>query len=358
MEIGIIGLPNVGKSTLFNALTRAHAAVSNYPFTTIDPNVGVVSVPDKRLDVLFEIFKPKKKTPAHIKFVDIAGLVKGASKGEGLGNKFLASIREVDAIAHVVRTFEEPNVSHVLTGIDPVRDIEIVETELMLADLEMVERTIEKTRPAARSGDKVAKEKMEKLERLKIILSDAKPASASGYAPEEIKEFNLLTSKPVLYVLNVSEKKETGILKNIESFILSKNAGYVEISAKIESELSELPDNEKDLFLKEMGLESTGIERLIEASRKLLQLISFFTVVGTEEARAWLIKQGTKAPQSAGKVHSDMEKGFIKADVYTFEDIEKYKDEKILHEKGLIRSEGKDYVIKDGDVCFFKFQKL
>lgn len=355
MEIGIIGLPNVGKSTLFNSLTKAYAPVSNYPFTTINPNIGVVSVPDKRLDVLFEIFRPKKKTPAHIKFVDIAGLVRGASRGEGLGNKFLASIREVDAILHVVRAFKEPNVSHILTSIDPVRDIEIVETELILADLEMVERIIEKTRNAAKSGDQIAKEKMEKLEKLKSILSSAKPASASGYAPEEIKEFNLLTSKPVLYVVNVSEKREQEIFKRLESLFLSKKVEYVEISAKIESELSELPDDEKKLFLKEMGLESTGLERLIAASQKLLQLISFFTVVGTEESRSWIIKQGTKAAEAAGYIHSDMEKGFIRADVYSFEDIEKYRDEKVLHEKGLIRSEGRDYVIKDGDVCFFKF---
>jgi len=355
MEIGIVGLPNVGKSTLFNALTKAGAASSNYPFTTIDPNIGVVPIPDKRLDALFGLFKPPKKVPAYIKFVDIAGLVKGASKGEGLGNKFLANIREVDAVVQVVRVFEDPDVVHVLGEIDPVRDIEVVETELMLADLEAVDKMIDKNMGDMRTGRKEAKEKFEKLSVIKKLLEDGKPAREAGFTFEETRDFNLLTTKPVFYVANTSEKPDAGNLEKLRAFVKKRGATLVEISAKIESELIELPDDERVVFLKDMGEEYTGLEKMVLAGQKLLHLISFFTAGSEDEVRAWNITEGMKAPQAAGRIHSDFERGFIRADVYSFDDIMKYKDEKTLREKGLIRSEGKDYTVKDGDVCFFKF---
>jgi len=355
MEIGIVGLPNVGKSTLFNALTNAHAASSNYPFTTIEPNVGIVSVPDKRLDILFDIFKPPKKVPAYVKFVDIAGLVKGASKGEGLGNKFLANIREVDAIIHIVRCFRDSDVVHVLGEVDPIRDIEVIETELMLADLESVEKAIDKNSGSARTGNKEAIEKVEKLKTIKDLLSNGLPASKSNYSPQELKEFNLLTSKPVLYVANTSEKPDNEIIKKLSEYLSKRNQKFLLISAKIESEIIQLAESDRKEFLKEIGEEYTGLEKVIRSGTQLLNLISFFTVGSEDEVRAWSITKGTKAPQAAGKIHSDFEKGFIKAEVYSFSDIEKYRDEKILREKGLIRLEGKDYEIKDGDICFFKF---
>jgi GTP-binding protein YchF len=355
MEIGIVGLPNVGKSTLFNALTDAGAASSNYPFTTIDPNVGVVSVPDRRLDILFDIFKPPKKTYSYIKFVDIAGLVKGASKGEGLGNKFLANIREVDAIIQVVRCFRDPDVVHVLGDVDPIRDIEVIELELILSDLESVNKMIDKNLGAARSGDKEAKQKLEKLEILKKTLSDGKMAILSGLKIDEMKEFNLLTSKPMLYVANTNENPDEEILKKLYDYASKKNIEVIKISAKIESEIVKLPENERKEFLKDIGEEYSGLEKIIIAGTKLLDLITFFTVGSTDEVRAWSIKRGTKAPQAAGKIHSDFERGFIRAEVYSFNDIAKYRDEKILREKGLIRLEGKDYEIKDGDICFFRF---
>jgi GTP-binding protein YchF len=355
MEIGIVGLPNVGKSTLFNALTDAGAASSNYPFTTIDPNVGVVSVPDRRLDILFDIFKPPKKTYSYIKFVDIAGLVKGASKGEGLGNKFLANIREVDAIIQVVRCFRDPDVVHVLGDVDPIRDIEVIELELILSDLESVNKMIDKNLGAARSGDKEAKQKLEKLEILKKTLSDGKMAILSGLKIDEMKEFNLLTSKPMLYVANTNENPDEEILKKLYDYASKKNIEVIKISAKIESEIVKLPENERKEFLKDIGEEYSGLEKIIIAGTKLLDLITFFTVGSTDEVRAWSIKRGTKAPQAAGKIHSDFERGFIRAEVYSFDDIAKYRDEKILREKGLIRLEGKDYEIKDGDICFFRF---
>jgi len=355
MEIGIVGLPNVGKSTLFNALTDAGAASSNYPFTTIDPNVGVVSIPDRRLDILFDIFKPPKKTYSYIKFVDIAGLVKGASKGEGLGNKFLANIREVDAIIQVVRCFRDPDVVHVLGDVDPIRDIEVIELELILSDLESVNKMIDKNLGAARSGDKEAKQKLEKLEILKKTLSDGKMAISSGLKIDEMKEFNLLTSKPMLYVANTNENPDEEILKNLYDYASKKNIEVIKISAKIESEIVKLPENERKEFLKDIGEEYSGLEKIIIAGTKLLDLITFFTVGSTDEVRAWSIKRGTKAPQAAGKIHSDFERGFIRAEVYSFDDIAKYRDEKILREKGLIRLEGKDYEIKDGDICFFRF---
>lgn len=355
MDIGIVGLPNVGKSTLFNALTKAGAASSNYPFTTIDPNVGVVPVPDKRLDELFKLFNPPKKVPSYIKFVDIAGLVKGASRGEGLGNKFLANIREVDAIVQVVRVFEDPDVVHVLGEIDPIRDIEVIETELILSDLESVDKMIEKNAGSARTGVKEAKERQEKLEAIRKLLEDGKPARDAGFAEEYTHDLNLLTVKPAFYVANTSEHPNIEVLNKLRAFVKNRNAILVEISAKIESEIIELPDDERAIFLQDLGEEYTGLEKMVLAGQKLLNLISFFTAGSEDEVRSWNIRKGLKAPQAAGKIHSDFEKGFIRADVYSFEDIMKYKDEKTLREKGLIRSEGKEYIVKDGDICFFKF---
>ncbi|OGS28568.1 MAG: redox-regulated ATPase YchF [Elusimicrobia bacterium RIFOXYA2_FULL_53_38] len=355
MEIGIVGLPNVGKSTLFNALTRAHAASSNYPFTTIEPNVGVVSIPDKRLDRLYDIFKPPKKTPSYIKFVDIAGLVKGASKGEGLGNKFLANIREVDALVQVVRCFADPDVVHVLGEIDPVRDVEVIETELMLSDLEAVDKMIDKNTGMVRSGNKEAKEKMEKLQKLHDLLGAGQPASAAGYTKEELRDFNLLTNKPILYVANTAETPDMSVVNKFKAFAEGRGAGFVQISAKIESELIELADEERAVFLKDLGETYTGLEKIIRASTELLKLISFFTAGSEDEVRSWTIPAGTKAPQAAGKIHSDIERGFIRAEVYSFSDIELHREEKVLKEKGLIRSEGKEYAMRDGDICFFKF---
>ncbi len=355
MEIGIVGLPNVGKSTLFNALTRAGAASSNYPFTTIDPNVGVVPVPDKRLDALFELFKPPKKVASYIKFVDIAGLMKGASKGEGLGNKFLANIREVDAIVQVVRVFKDPDVVHVLGDVDPVRDIEVIETELMLADMETVDKAIEKNGRDLKARTKDAEEKKVRLETIKKLLSEGKPAREAGYALEEVRDFNLLTVKPVFFVANTSEQPDQAVLGKLRDFIKARGSILVEISAKIESEIIELPDEEKAIFLKDLGEDYTGLEKMALAGYKLLDLISFFTAGSEDEVRAWSLKRGLKAPQAAGRIHTDFEKGFIRADIYSFDDIMKYKSEKALKEKGLIRSEGKEYVMKDGDICFFKF---
>jgi hypothetical protein len=345
----------VGKSTLFNALTKAGAASSNYPFTTIDPNVGVVPIPDKRLDALFEIFKPPKKVASYIKFVDIAGLMKGASQGEGLGNKFLANIREVDAIVQVVRVFDNPDVVHVLGEVDPIRDIEVIETELMLADLEAVDKMIDKNSGNLRSGSKEAKERQEKLDKIKKLLAGGKPAKDAGYTVEEVRDFNLLTVKPVFFVANTSETPNSAVQAKLRDFVKSRGAILVEISAKIESELIELPDEEKTAFMKDLGEEYTGLEKMIIAGQKLLDLISFFTVGSEDEVRAWSLRRGLKAPQAAGRIHTDFEKGFIRAEVYSFDDIVKYRDEKILKEKGLIRSEGKEYVMKDGDICFFKF---
>ncbi len=355
MEIGIVGLPNVGKSTLFNALTKAGAASSNYPFTTIDPNVGIASVPDKRLDALFELFKPPKKVASYIKFVDIAGLMKGASKGEGLGNKFLANIREVDAIVQVVRVFKDPDVVHVLGEVDPVRDIEVIETELMLADMETVDKALEKNQRDLKARTKDAEEKKVRLEAIKKLLAAGRPASEAGCTLEEVRDFNLLTVKPVFFVANTSEQPDQAVLGKLRDFIKARGAILVEISAKIESEIIELPEEEKAIFLKDLGEDYTGLEKMALAGYKLLDLISFFTAGSEDEVRAWSLKRGLKAPQAAGRIHTDFEKGFIRAEVYAFDDIMKYKDEKTLKEKGLIRSEGKEYVMKDGDICFFKF---
>ena len=355
MEIGIVGLPNVGKSTLFNALTKAGAASSNYPFTTINPNIGVASVPDKRLDALFDLFKPPKKVPSFIKFVDIAGLVKGASKGEGLGNKFLANIREVDAIVQVVRVFKNPDVVHVLGEVEPIRDIEVIETELMLADMETVDKALEKNQRDLKAKTKDAEEKKVRLEKIKGLLADGKPARDAGYTIEEVRDFNLLTVKPVFFVANTSEQPDKEVLARLREYIKARGVILVEISAKIESEISELPDEEKAMFMKDLGEDYTGLEKMALAGYQLLNQISFFTAGSEDEVRAWNLTRGLKAPQAAGRIHTDFEKGFIRAEVYSFDDIMKYKDEKTLKEKGLIRSEGKEYVMKDGDICFFKF---
>lgn len=355
MEIGIVGLANTGKSTLFNALTKAGAASSNFPFSTKDANVGTVQVPDRRLDALFEIFKPPKKIPACIKFVDVAGLVQGASRGEGLGNKFLATIREVDVILHVIRCFRDPDVMHVLNSVDPLRDVEIVETELMLADLESVEKMWEKNTGDVRGGKKEAKEKQEKLGRIKALLTEGKPAGAAGYTEQETHDLNLLTTKPVFYAANMDEKPDPEMTGKLRDYAKARGIKLVEISAKIEAEMTDLPDEEKRAFLKDMGQDYTGLEKVILAGKELLNLINFFTVGSDDEVRAWTLRKGLKAPQAAGRVHTSIEKGFIRAEVYSVEDIEKYREEKILKEKGLIRSEGREYVVKDGDICFFKF---
>lgn len=355
MDIGIVGLPNVGKSSLFNALTNAGAQASNYPFTTIEPNVGVVPIPDKRLDALFDLFKPPKKTAAFIRFVDIAGIVEGASKGEGLGNKFLANIREVDAIIHVVRLFEDENITHVSGSVDPLRDIEIIETELMLADLESVEKMLPKAQSNAKSGNKEAKARLETLLKLQKALSEGKPASSVELEEEEKKDLQLLTLKPMLYVGNNSEKPNEENSRKLREHAQKTGAGFVELCIKFEAEIAELDEEEKLLFLAEVGSEYTGLEKIVRAGMKLLNMCTFFTAGPEVEVRSWLIPVGCPAPKAAGKIHSDIERGFICAEVYSVDDILEHKSEKVLKEKGLIRQEGRDYIIKDGDVCVFRF---
>jgi hypothetical protein len=354
MEIGIVGLPNVGKSTLFNALTSANAQASNYPFTTIEPNVGVVAVPDSRLDRLTEIFKPKKKTPASVRFVDIAGLVKGAASGEGLGNKFLSHIHEVDAILMVVRLFKDSDVTHVMGGVGPERDVSVIETELILADLASLERQKEKLFGKAKSGDKESREMLESLEKVKAVLDSGSPARACDISPKILTNFSLLTSKPVLFVGNTDEASDLALEAELKDLAQKRGAQFLTVCSKIESEIVELAQEERAAFLKEMGIKTTGLERVILAAYGILGLCSYFTA-GEDEVRAWTIPVGAKAPQAAGVIHSDFEKGFIRADVYSFKDINAHLKESVLRDKGLIRSEGKDYVVKDGDVCFFKF---
>jgi len=357
---GIVGLPNVGKSTIFNALTSAGAQASNYPFTTIDPNVGIVDMPDERLDKLVVIYQPKKVTPTTMEFVDIAGLVKGAAQGEGLGNKFLANIREVDAIAHVVRCFDDPNVVHVGGKVDPRTDIEVIEAELMLADLDAIEKRLFKAEKQAKAGDKKALEEVEFMKRLKDMLSRGEPVRRATHSEEEVawlKSYNLLSAKPVLYAANVAEDmldKPNAHVDAVRTIAAVEGAKVVVISGKVEGEIAQLPIEERKEYLAEMGLKESGLDRMIRAGYDLLGLITYFTA-GEKEVRAWTITKGTKAPQAAGKIHTDFEKGFIRAEVFHYDDLMRLKTPQAVKEAGLLRSEGKDYVVKDGDIMLFRF---
>ena len=357
---GIIGLPNVGKSTIFNALSSAGAQASNYPFTTIDPNVGIVEVPDARLTKLGAMYKPKKLTPTAMEFVDIAGLVKGASRGEGLGNKFLGNIREVDAIVHVVRCFEDPDVIHVDGTIGPRRDIEVIETELILADLDTVDKRLLKKQKEARGGDKAAKAELELMERVKAALDTGVPARRGTYTEEEtamLKGMFLLTDKPVLYVANVAEgdvSGDTPMVAEVKAIAMDEGAAVVVICGKTESEIAELPPDDRKTFLEDMGLGESGLDRLIRTGYDLLGLVTFFTT-GEDECKAWTVTKGTRAPQAAGKIHSDFERGFIRAEVVAYEDLIALGSWHAAKEKGVLRSEGKEYVVKDGDCMLFRF---
>ena len=363
LDVGIVGLPNVGKSTLFNAITKAGAEAANYPFCTIEPNVGVVDVPDARLAVLHEMYASKKTTPASVRFVDIAGLVEGASKGEGLGNKFLEHIRQVDAIAHVVRCFEDTNITHVEGTIDPIRDIGIIMTELCLADLDIIEKRIMKLAKIAKSGSKEARVEDALLRRIKEVLEDAKPARSMELTEDElelIKEMNLLTLKPMLYVANVAEDEvatadqENAFVQKVRAYAQAEGSEVVTISAKVEAEIAELDGDDAKMFLEELGLEESGLDKLIKAAFELLGLLTFMTA-GPDECRAWTIVRGTTAPKAAGKIHSDIERGFIRAEIVNYDDLVAAGSTAAAREKGQVRLEGKDYVMQDGDVTYFRF---
>ena len=358
MKCGIVGLPNVGKSTLFNALTKAGIAAENYPFCTIEPNVGIVPVPDRRLDVIAGIEQPQKVVPAVVEFVDIAGLVAGASKGEGLGNKFLANIRETDAIAHVVRCFEDPNVVHVAGKVNPVSDIETINTELALADLDSVEKQISKhAKLAQTTGDKDAVRLVSALNKVREVLDAGRPARSAELSKEEravIAPLFLLTMKPTMYVANIAEKGSEALLSQVKAHAAKERAPVVPVSAAIESQIADMPDEDKKLFLEDMGMEEPGLNRVIRAAYALLGLQTYFTA-GPKEVRAWTVRAGATAPQAAGVIHTDFERGFIRAEVASYEDFVACRGEQGAKEAGKLRLEGKDYAVRDGDVIHFRF---
>ena len=362
LTAGIVGLPNVGKSTLFNAITKKHILAANYPFATIEPNVGVVTVPDKRLDFLNNLYEPKSLVPTTFEFTDIAGLVKGASKGEGLGNQFLSHIREVDAIVEVVRCFEDKNIIHVENDIDPIRDIEIINVELMLSDLEIVDARIGRIeKKATQTKDKDLLKELDILKRIKNGLEENIPVRRLDISEDDMKiinSFRLITAKPIIYMANISEEDLVNdgniYVDKIREYAKAENAKVITVSAKIEEELSELDDEERDMFLSDLGVSSGGLDKLIQATYSLLGLATYFTA-GKDEVRAWTFKKGMKAPECAGIIHTDFEKGFIRAEVMSYDDLEKYGEEKKVREAGRVRLEGKEYLMQDGDICYFRF---